>query len=218
MELGFDREQVVKAMRASFNNPDRAADYLFNGIPSGLDDHEAQADESQADMDESQPEGDILAADSQHSDPNSSADMSNLFLAAQERASANAPNQAEAMARLAELRNSPQFQQFRAAIQQNPSLLQPLLAQIGRSNPEFLSLINSNQSAFLDLLSGDMDGQDFGDEEGQQYIQVTPEEKEAIDRLESLGFERSVVIQAYFACDKNEELTANFLFEHGHEE
>jgi len=30
---------------------------------------------------------------------------------------------------------------------------------------------------------------------GTQYIQVTPEEREAIDRLCSLGFDRSVVIQ-----------------------
>lgn len=110
------------------------------------------------------------------------------------------------------LRNNPQFQQLRQVVQQQPQMLEPILQQVGAGNPQLAQMIASNPEQFLQLLAEDAD-EDAPLPPGTQAISVTEEEREAIERLCRLGFERDLVIQAYFACDKNEELAANFLFE-----
>ncbi|KAJ3599832.1 hypothetical protein NHX12_033786 [Muraenolepis orangiensis] len=139
MSMGYERQQVVAALRASFNNPDRAVEYLL------------------------------------------------MFL-----------------------RNQPQFQQMRQIIQQNPALLPALLQQLGRDNPQLLQMLNEPRSG-----GGPAGGEEAESQGSPQtnYIQVTPPEKEAIERLKALGFPEGLVIQAYFACEKNENLAANFLLQ-----
>ena len=47
---------------------------------------------------------------------------------------------------------------------------------------------------------------------------MTQEELAAITRVSGLGFSKNRAAEAYFACDKNEEMAANFLFEAGMED
>lgn len=192
MSMGYERERVVAALRASFNNPHRAVEYLLTGIPSSP-------------VQESNPPA---------------------------QAPASGPTEApssEGENPLAFLRTQPQFMHMRQAIQQNPALLPALLQQLGRENPQLLQQISQHQERFIQMLNEPVgeggDAPEVGDmgaagEEGApvNYIQVTPQEKEAIERLKALGFPEALVIQAYFACEKNENLAANFLLNQGLED
>ncbi|CAL1588606.1 unnamed protein product [Knipowitschia caucasica] len=180
MAMGYERERVVAALRASFNNPHRAVEYLLTGIP------------------------------------NSPVQESNPPPAGPTEAPSEGENP------LAFLRVQPQFLNMRRAIQQDRSMLPSLLQQLGRENPQLLQQISQHQERFIQMLNEPMgeggDAPELGDigaagDEGApvSYIPVTAQEKEAIERLKALGFPEPMVIQAYFACEKNENLAANFL-------
>jgi len=89
-------------------------------------------------------------------------------------------------------------------------MLQPILEQVAAGNPMLAQLINQNPEQFLHLLAEESEGDAAAN---SHAIPVTEEERDAIERLTRLGFHRDECIQAYFACDKNEELAANLLFD-----
>ncbi|XP_067088430.1 LOW QUALITY PROTEIN: UV excision repair protein RAD23 homolog A-like [Osmerus mordax] len=191
MSMGYERERVVAALRASFNNPHRAVEYLLTGIPS---------------------------SPIQETNPSSPSPASG-------RTSSDTPAVAEGENPLEFLRTQPQFHNMRQVIQQNPSLLSAVLQQLGRENPPLLQQISQHQERFIQMLNEPEGPEVAGElgaagEEGApvNYIQVTPQEKEAIERLKAMGFPEALVIQAYFACEKNENLAANFLLNQGFED
>ncbi|KAH7411943.1 XPC-binding domain-containing protein [Phaeosphaeria sp. MPI-PUGE-AT-0046c] len=222
--MGFARADIDAAMRAAFFNPDRAVEYLLNGIPDSARQEQAQAAQANAPTSPSPAAAGNTGATAASSGGD---EHINLFEAAAQagqnrggsggaapRGAAGTGGAANALNAnsLEFLRNNPQFQQLRQVVQQQPQMLEPILQQVGAGNPQLAQMIAQNPEQFLQLLAEDAD-EDAPLPPGAQAVSVTEEEREAIERLCRLGFERDLVIQAYFACDKNEELAANFLFD-----
>eukprot|EP00042_Codosiga_hollandica_P024762 m.106045 g.106045 ORF g.106045 m.106045 type:complete len:316 (+) comp51670_c0_seq1:93-1040(+) len=183
VEMGFPRDQVIAALRATGGNADLAIDVLMGGgFPS-----DAVGDFG----------GDFGGDDVEGGED----DESGL------------PEDSP----LAELAQNPQFNQLRAVIQQNPELLPAILQQLAQSNPALVQLINENREDFQALLNAPVGAPapSGGAPPAGTQIRVTQQEHEAIERLCAMGFDRNLVLQAYFACDKNEEMTANYLIENG---
>ncbi|MED6159514.1 Ubiquitin receptor RAD23d [Stylosanthes scabra] len=219
LEMGggsWDRDTVIRALRAAFNNPERAIEYLYSGIPeqaevpavarsptAGLAANPSVQAQAQ------QPQAQVAPSGGPNTNP------LNLFPQGIPDMGAN-----ENAGDLDFLRNSQQFQALRAMVQANPQILQPMLQELGRQNPNLMQLIQEHQADFLRLINEP-------DAEGNlpselasampQTITVTPEENEAIQRLQDMGFDRDLVLEVFFACNKNEELAANYLLDHQNE-
>ncbi|KAH3697215.1 hypothetical protein DPMN_084705 [Dreissena polymorpha] len=191
--MGFARSEVQRAMRASFNNPDRAVEYLFNGIPELPREEPPPAPTGDAPT-PPRPAAPVAA-------PAAGTGARTGAPPASGTASAGSPGQLtgpppgaqlSGEETLAFLRNQPQFQHMRNLLQQNPSLLPELLQQIGRSNPTLLQLISQNQEQFISMLNeqgGESVAGGQGRTPGEGVIHVTQEEKEAIDRVGNLGID-----------------------------
>ena len=139
MEMGYERESVTRALSASFNNPDRAVEYLITGLPDNI---------------EASP---VSAAPG----PNAGAEAvinSELVNELRNAARSGSTERSAGENPLEFLRRQAQFQQMRAVIQQNPELLNAVLQQIGHTNPALLQMISENQEAFVNMLNESEDG------------------------------------------------------------
>ncbi|VVA96225.1 unnamed protein product [Arabis nemorensis] len=215
----WDRDTVVRALRAAFNNPERAVEYLYSGIPEQAEVPPVARAPTSGGQPANPPAQTQQPAAAPATGPN--ANPLDLFPQGLPNVGAN-----PGAGSLDFLRNSQQFQALRAMVQANPQVLQPMLQELGKQNPNLMRLIQDHQADFLRLInepvegggeSGNLFGQLAAGMQQPQAIQVTPEERDAIERLEAMGFERSLVLEVFFACNKNEELAANYLLDHMHE-
>ncbi|XXG83006.1 hypothetical protein AAC387_Pa10g0870 [Persea americana] len=151
----WDLETVVRALRAAYNNPERAVEYLYSGIPEETE----------------------VAIPGQHH----SLDYPILLLKIC----------------------------FHRA-------LQILVLVVVMGPLTFLEIIYSSKlcvhwSKQIHKICRDLLEQ--AEPDIPHSISVTPEEQAAIERLEAMGFDRALVIEAFLACDRNEELAVNYLLE-----
>ncbi|KAF3794265.1 Ubiquitin receptor [Nymphaea thermarum] len=214
----WDRETVTRALRAAYNNPERAVDYLYSGIPAT-----AEVAVSVAGVPSSQAGSQAAAAPADagttgNAPPSGGPNASPLNLFPQGQGAPGLGTTGAGGSSLDFLRNNPQFLALRSMVQANPQILQPMLQELSKQNPQLLRLIQEHQAEFLQLINEPLEGSE-GDifeqleQDMPQSISVTPEEREAIERLEAMGFDRALVIEAFLACDKNEELAVNYLLE-----
>lgn len=249
-DMGFPRSEVERCLRAAFNNPDRAVEYLTSGIPAGAG-PAAPAPASAAPM---------PAAPQVPAPFGGFGGAPQFPMGGFPGPRAGAP---PATGPLAQLRNHPRFLQLRMVVQQNPQALNSVLSAISMADPSLIPLIAEHQEEFVEMLqepvgslgglgglgsSGSGGAQDpvaamlaalqaaqaQQAQQGQQgqagapagaaataaapapaagVPQLSPAEQQAVERLQALGFDRRAALEAYLACDRNEEVAADYLFE-----
>lgn len=189
MDMGFPKSESESAINAARGNINVAIEFLSNGIPDNL------------------PAGDDEVGEG-----------------------SDAQGEASALRNIASL--------VKILCQNDPSKFQNLLLSLQQTSPEIVELIQEHEAEFKELIQAPITEEDIrnfqafnqsagmmggvpgqgGQSGGQRpgsdnVIRLTKEEFEAVNRLKELGFNEREAVQAFFACDKNEELAANFLME-----
>ncbi|XP_055371461.1 UV excision repair protein RAD23 homolog B-like, partial [Condylostylus longicornis] len=202
--LRFSRNEVEQAFNISFNNPYRAVDYLLHGNSC----IEVQ----------NQIETNLSHIENINEQVQQSAISGNTNSQYQESNQQNATEQIHRSSPLDFLRNNPQFQQIRVLLQQNPSMIDFVIQRIGETNVGLLELISQNQDDFIDMInepiqfhnnSTVVNENDTVNENG--VVTISGNDWNAITGLMELGFSESECVEAYLACERNEEIAANYL-------
>ncbi|CAN1343880.1 Ubiquitin receptor RAD23b [Linum perenne] len=163
MDIGggsWDKETVTRALRAAYNNPERAIDYLYSSKPTPRRCSKPTPRRRRC----NKPTPAAAAATNPPPPPP-------LPAAAPNPPPTSIPNPpppraeslagagaAGGLASLDFLRNNQQFQALRSMVQSNPQILQPMLQELGKQNPNLLRMIQEHHAEFLQLINEPQDG------------------------------------------------------------
>lgn len=125
--MGFPETEVRAALTAAMGNPDLAYEFLLTGIPDGL--------------------STMMGAAGGPATPAAPA------AAASAPAAAAASPASGGAVGIEALRQHPQFNMLKQAVQQNPAMLPQVLELIGAQSPALLQAIHANNEAFIEMMN-----------------------------------------------------------------
>jgi UV excision repair protein RAD23 len=222
--MGFGRNDAVRALNAAYGDSARAVEYIVSGnIPNINNEARAANPAAPAAAATTGTQGGAAAAP--QGNPNSPfAQLRQL---------------PQFQGIIALIQQNPAFLE---PLLQQLAERDPAIVELIRENrDEFLQILQQPVDPnILNMLQAqaEEDGEDYGDDDdidmpgieptlgagaggrgavppGATVIHITPQEKEAVDRLVALGFDRNRALEAFLVCNKDEEMAANYLFEQG---
>jgi UV excision repair protein RAD23 len=203
MDMGFPKTESEAAIKAARGDISIACEFLYNGIPENL-----PMDEGAEDVGGSEGPAALLKSISSIVKVmcyNNPSQLQNILLSLQQ----SSPEVFE-LIRAHE-------DEFKALIQQPISEEDMRVFQQFSQGGQLGGLgggLGGSSSGGQQVGGQSSGGQSSGGQGGRRdVIRLSQEDYEAVNRLKEMGFSEIDAAQAFFACDKNEELAANLLFD-----
>lgn len=188
------------------------------------------------------PSNTSAPASSQQQPPPQSAQAQTTGPRSSSRSANQMAVEASIAGRLNSLMNHPHFANLQSTIHQNPHLLSSAIESLSTADPEMYQFVSENPDVFLNALNTAPPaamashreqmraaGQRRPDPTGRGQALVsggsvdqltithmlpsaTDQDRQAIERLKELGFSEFQAVEAYLACEKDEQVAADLLF------
>lgn len=255
VDMGFPEDQVRAALGAAFGNPDRAVEYLMNGIPPGVGSIGAGAGTGTGAQqppvnDPSDPLAQLRSLENfeelRTRVRNNPSELANVlaeigryrpelltainnnqpaFIALMNQAAETEDMDYDDGGEMGDfgggsgMPNIAQLAQMISTL--NPQQVGAVAQQLGIPAEQLRALASMPPEMLAQMMAGapgagggrGAGGPGGRDPPGVIRVELSEAERAAIDRLVALGFPRDIVLEAFLVCDRNEELTANYLFD-----